>query len=78
MLSIVNVGGIFGKNTRTILAHINWDEVTENKTATECLNFYLKNELHSVNNGYIPLKDPGKQSRKKHALKEAFRKNRYK
>ena len=48
-----------------------------NKTATECWNT-LRGELDSAIDSYVPMKKQGKQSKKKHLSKEAFRKIRYK
>ena len=48
-----------------------------NDTATECWNI-LRGELDSAIDSYVPMKKPGKRSKKKHLSKEAFRKIIYK
>ena len=62
---------------RKSLAHIEWDDKMKNKTATECWNI-LRGELDSAIDKYVPMKKQGKQSKKKHLSKEAFKKIRYK
>ena len=49
----------------------------KNKTATECWNNF-RGELDSTIDSYIPMKKQGKQYKKKHLSKEAFRKIIYK
>ena len=49
----------------------------KNKTATECWNI-LRGKLDSAIDSYVPMKNQGKRSKKKHLSKEAFRKIRYK
>ena len=49
----------------------------KNKTATECWNM-LRGEIDSDIDSCVPMKWQGKQSKKKHLSKEAFRKIRYK
>ena len=49
----------------------------KNKTATESWNI-LSGELESEMDSYVPMKKPGKRSKKKHLSKEAFRKIRCK
>ena len=49
----------------------------KNKMATECWNI-LRGELDSAIDKYVPMKKQGKQSKKKHLSKEAFKKIRYK
>ena len=58
----------------TILTHIDWNDKMKNKMATERWNF-LKRELDSVINIYVPTKKQRKRSRKKHLSKEAFKKD---
>ena len=53
------------------------EEETKNKTGSESWNI-LKSELDIVNNSYVIMKKQGKRSKKKHMLKEAFKKIRYK
>ena len=48
-----------------------------NKTKTECWNF-LRGELDSAIDSYVPMKKQGKRSKKKHLSKESFRNIRYK
>ena len=48
----------------------------KNKTATECWNI-LRGELDSTIDSYVHMKKQGKQSKKKHLSKEAFRMIRY-
>ena len=45
----------------------------KNKTATACWKF-LRGEVDSAIDSYIPMKKHGKRSKKKHLSKEAFRK----
>ena len=54
-----------------------WNDKMKNKTATECWNI-LRGELDSAIDSYVPMKNQGKRSKKKHLSKEAFRKIRYK
>ena len=49
----------------------------KNKTATECWNI-LRGEIDSAIDSFVPMKRQGKQSKKKHLSKEAFRKIRHK
>ena len=65
------------QESRTSLAHIDWNDKMKNKTATECWNI-LRGELDSAIDRYVPMKKQGKRSKKKHLSKEAFRKIRYK
>ena len=44
---------------------------------TECWNI-LRGELDSAMDSYVPMKNQGKRSKKKHLSKEAYRKIRYK
>ena len=62
---------------RKSLAHIDWDEETKNKPATECWDI-LRGELDRAIDSYVPMKKQGKRSKKKHLSKEAFRKMKYK
>ena len=59
------------------LAHIDWNDKMKNKTATECWNI-LRGEIDSAIDSFVPMKNQGKRSKKKHLSKEAFRKSRYK
>ena len=59
---------------REYLAKIDWNNTLKNKTATECWNI-LKSEIHCVVDKFVALKKQGKQSKKKHLLKDAIRKN---
>ena len=65
------------KEIRNSLAHIDWNDKMKNKTATECWNI-LRGEIDSAINNFILMKRQGKQSKKKHLSKEAFRKIRHK
>ena len=65
------------KAIRKRLAHIDWNDKMKNKTATECWNI-LRGEIDSDIDRFVPMKRHGKQSKKKHLSKEAFRKIRYK
>ena len=65
------------KEIRKSLAHIDWNDKTKNKTATECGNI-LRGELDSAGDSYVPMKKQGKRSKKKHLSKEAFGKISYK
>ena len=60
------------KYMRKHLAKIDWNNTLENKTATECWNIYCIVEQ------FVPLKQQGKRSKKKHLSKEAIRKIKYK
>ena len=62
---------------RKSLAHIDRIDKMKNKTATQCWNI-LRGELDSANDRYVPMKNKGKRSKKKHLSKEAFRKIIYK
>ena len=66
----------FYKEIRKSLAHIDWDEKMKNKTATECWDI-LRGELDTAIDRYVPMKNQGKRSKKKHLSKGAFRKMRY-
>ena len=52
------VGGILGKEMRTSLAHIDWNDNMKNKTGTESWNI-LKSELDGVINRYVTRKQQG-------------------
>ena len=60
------------REIRKNLAHIDWDGKMKNKTATECWDI-LRGELDTAIDSYVPMKKPGKRSKKKHLSKEAFR-----
>ena len=45
----------------------------KNKTATECWNI-LRWEIYSAIDGYVPMTEQGKRSKKEHLSKEAVRK----
>ena len=62
---------------REYLAKIDWNNTLKNKAATECWNI-LKSEIDCVVDKFVPLKKQGKRSKKKHLLKEAIRKIKYK
>ena len=62
---------------RDSLALIDGNDKMNNKTATECWNI-LRGELDSAIDSYVPMKQQGKRSKKKHPSKKAFRKIRYK
>ena len=62
---------------RKYLAKIDWNNILENKTATECLNM-LKCDIYCIVDKFIPLKKQGKRSKKKHQSKEAIIKINYK
>ena len=47
-----------------------------NKTAIECWNI-IKYVIESITDKYVPLKQQGKRSRKKHFSKETIRKIAY-
>ena len=49
----------------------------KNMTATDCWNI-LRGELDSAIDSYVPMTKQGKRSKKKHLLKEAFKKIIYK
>ena len=65
------------KEIRKHLTFIDWNDKMKNKKATECWNI-LRGELDSAIDSYVPMKKQGKRSKKKHLLKEAFRKIRCK
>ena len=65
------------KDMRKHLAKIDWNNTLENKTATDCWNI-LKREIDCIVEQFVPLKKQGKRSKKKHLLKEAIRKIKYK
>ena len=65
------------KDMREYLAKIDWNNTLKNKTATECWNI-LKSEIVCVVDKFVPLKQQGKRSKKKHLSKEAIRKIKYK
>ena len=56
------------KKIRNSLAHIDWNDKMENKTAAECWNI-LRSELDSAIDRYGPMKKLGKRYRKKHLSK---------
>ena len=58
---------------RKYLAKLDWNNMLMNKTAIECWNI-LKYEIESIIDKCVPLKKPGKRSRKKHLSNEAIRK----
>ena len=60
------------KDMRTYLAHIDWNNLLKNKTATECWTC-LKYEIEDIISKFVPLRKQGKRSRKKHLSKEAIR-----
>ena len=59
------------------LAKIDWNNTLQNKTATARRNI-LKSEIDSIVKKNFPLIKEGKRSEKKHLLKEAIRKIKYK
>ena len=61
------------KDMRKYLAKLDWNNMLMNKTAIECWNI-LKYEIESIIDKFVPLKNQGKRSRKKHLSKEAIRK----
>ena len=65
------------KEIRKRLTLIDWNDKMKNKTAAECWNI-VRGELDNAIYSYVPMKKQGKQSKKKHLSKEAFRKIRYK
>ena len=65
------------KEIRKRLAHIDWKDKMKNKTATECWNI-LRGEIDCAIDSFVPMKNQGKRSKKKHLSKEAFRKIRHK
>ena len=65
------------KEIRKSLALTDGNDKMKNKTATECWNI-LRGELDSEIESYVPMKEQGKRSKKKHLSKEAYRKIRYK
>ena len=58
------------KEIKNSLEHIDWNDKMKNKTATECWNI-LRSELDSAIDVYVPLKKPGKRSKKKPLSKMA-------
>ena len=65
------------KEIRKPLAHIDWNDKIKSKTATECWNI-LRGVIDSAIDSFVPMKNQGKRSKKKHLSKEAFRKIRHK
>ena len=61
------------KDMRKYLAKLDWNNMLMNKTAIECWNI-LKYEIETIIDKFVPLKNQGKRSRKKHLSKEAIRK----
>ena len=57
------------KEIRKGLARIDWNDKMKNKTAAECWNM-----IDSAIDSYVPMKNQGKRSKKKHLSNEAFRK----
>ena len=51
---LADVGGILGKEMRTSLAHIDWNDNMKNKTGTESW-IILKSELDGVINRYVTI-----------------------
>ena len=63
---------------REYFAKIDWNNTLKNKTATECWNI-VSSGIDCVIDKFVPLKkSQGKRSEKKHLLKEAIRKIKYK
>ena len=58
---------------RKYLANLDWNKMLMNKTAIQCWNI-LKYENERIIDKFVPLKNQGKRSRKKHLSKEAIRK----
>ena len=61
------------KDMRKYLANLDWNKMLMNKTAIQCWNI-LKYENERIIDKFVPLKNQGKRSRKKHLSKEAIRK----
>ena len=58
---------------RKYLEKLDFNNMLMNKTAIECWNI-LKYEIESIIDEFVPLKNQGKRSRKKHLSKKAIRK----
>ena len=65
------------KEIRKRLEHIDENDKMKSKTAAECWHF-LRGEIYSAIDSFVPMKKQGKRSKKKHLSKEAFRKIRHK
>ena len=65
------------KEMRTYLANIDWNNLLNNKTATECWTC-LKYEIEGITEEFVPLRKQRKRSRKKHLSKEAITKTAHK
>ena len=61
------------KDMRKYLAKLDWNNMLMDKTAIECWKI-LKYEIESIIDKFVPLKNQGKRSRKKHLSKEAISK----
>ena len=61
------------KDMRKYLAKLDWNNMLMNKSTIECWNI-LKYEIESFIDKFVPLKNQGKRSRKKHLSKESIRK----
>ena len=56
------------KEIRKSVARIDWNDITKNKMETACWNI-LRGELDSAIDSYVPMKKPGKRSKKKRLSK---------
>ena len=56
---------------RKYLAKLGWNNMLRHKTAVECW-YILKFGIESVIDTFVPMKNQGKRSRKKHFSKEAI------
>ena len=59
---------------RKSLAHIDWNDKMNNRTATECWNI-MRGELDSAIGRYVPMRMQAKRSKKKHNVKRGFQKD---
>ena len=66
-----------GRRWGGVILYIKESIQAKNKIATECLNI-LKSEIDCVVDKFVPLKNQGKRSKKKHLSKEPIRKIKYK